>query len=158
MKSEEYMRPVLISGIIAGVLSAIPFVNLLNVICCLWILVGGVIGVYMVSKATDRRIEYGEGALIGLFCGLVAAVVFVILNTIFTAIGLNMGMVMLQRLAERFPEFEQFRDIDTAARLGAGVIILSLFTSLLFYGAFGALGGVIGTAIYGKKKETSTAA
>jgi hypothetical protein len=153
VKTEEFGKPVLISGLIAGLLSSIPFVNFLNIICCLWILVGGVIAIYMLSSSAGRKIEYGEGALIGLLSGLVAAVVATIINSIFTLIGFNMGVVMMQRLAHRFPQFEQFKDFAIIPRFGAGFVIMTLLSSLLFYGAFGALGGVIGTAIYGKKKE-----
>lgn len=158
MKTEEFGRPVLISGLIAGILSSIPVVNFLNVICCLWILVGGVIAVYMLTSSAGRKIEYGEGALIGLLSGLVAAVICTVVNSILTLIGFNMGMVMMQRLAHRFPQFEQFKDFAVLPRFGVSFVIITLLSSLLFYGAFGALGGVIGTAIYGKKKEAGKAA
>jgi len=158
VKTEEYTRPVLIAGAIAGVLSAVPLVNLLNIICCLWILVGGVIGVYILKSDSGRKIEYGEGALIGLLSGLVAAVVSTVLNTLLALAGLNIGMMMMQRMINRFPEFEQFRDMMSAARVGVFSIITGLLFSLVIFGAFGALGGVIGTAIYGKKKETGAVA
>lgn len=158
MKTEEFGRPVLISGLIAGILSSIPVVNFLNIICCLWILVGGVIAVYMLSSSAGRKIEYGEGALIGLLSGLVAAVICTVVNSILTIVGFNMGILMMQRLAHRFPQFEQFKDFAVMPSFGAGFVLLTLLSSLLFYGAFGALGGVIGTAIYGKKKEAEKAA
>jgi len=158
VKTEEFGKPVLISGLIAGILSSIPFVNFLNIICCLWILVGGVIAVYMLSSSAGRKIEYGEGALIGLLSGLVAAVICTVVNSIFALIGFNMGILMMQRLAHRFPQFEQFKHFAVLPRFGVSFVIMTLLSSLLFYGAFGALGGVIGTAIYGKKKEVEKAA
>ncbi len=37
------MQPALIGGVILGVLSAVPFVNALNCLCCLWVIAGGVV-------------------------------------------------------------------------------------------------------------------
>jgi hypothetical protein len=158
VKTEEFARPVLISGLIAGLLSSIPVVNFLNVICCLWILVGGVIAVYMLSSSAGRKIEYGEGALIGLLSGLVAAVIYTVFKSILNIIGFNPEILMMQRLAHRFTQFEQFKNFAVMPHFGAAFVLLTLLTSLLFYGAFGALGGVIGTALYGKKKEAEKAA
>lgn len=149
MKAEGYAKPVLIAGIIAGVLSATPLLNLLNIICCLWILAGGIIAVYLVSTDTGRKINYGEGAFIGLLSGLVAAVVSSILYTIWISLGIN----IMKYLPERFTKFEQLGDIMTSIRFGLSTMILWLLYSIIIFGAFGALGGIIGTSKYGKKKE-----
>ena len=153
MKTEEYAKPILISGLIAGLLSSIPIISALNCLFCFWILVGGVIGVYMVTTRANRKVDYGEGAIIGLLSGLVAAVVCTFVTSILTFYGFNIGMVMMERLADRIPEFEQFRDIAPAQEFGLFFVITTLLSSLFAYGLFGALGGVIGTAMYGKKKE-----
>ena len=40
----EYLRPALIVGAVAGLLSGLPFFGLFNCICCLWIVGGGTAG------------------------------------------------------------------------------------------------------------------
>jgi hypothetical protein len=37
------LQPALIGGLVTGVLSALPFVNILNACCCLWVVTGGVV-------------------------------------------------------------------------------------------------------------------
>ncbi len=150
MKSEEYIRSVLIAGLIAGALSSVPFIGWLNICCCLWILLAGILAVYMVSSHLDKKIDYGQGAFIGLLSGLVAAVVSTILDSILLAFGYN----IIQHLAYRFSELEKLKDLVYATELGYINFILDLLISIVFFGAFGAIGGIIGTAIYSKKKET----
>jgi len=151
VKVEEYKKAVLIAGLIAGVLSATPIVDICNIFCCLWIVLGGLIGVYVISKDVDRKIEYGEGAFIGLLIGLVAAVVSTIVDTVFTIFGLEL---IPEWLLEEVPQLAQLKELE--AGMGLGVLLfIGLVVSLVTFGAFGALGGIIGTAIYGKKKDTS---
>lgn len=154
MKAEEYKKVVLIAGLIAGVLSATPIIDICNIICCLWIVLGGLIGVYVVGKDIDRKIEYGEGAFIGLLIGLAAAVVSTIIDTIFSFLGLEL---IPEWLIEEVPQLAQFMEFEKAAGMGL-MLFIGLIISLVVFGAFGALGGVIGTAIYGKKRETKEAA
>jgi hypothetical protein len=150
MKSEEYIKPVLIAGIIAGVISSVPFIGWLNICCCLWILLAGIMAVYMVASGLDKKIDYGQGAFIGLLSGLVAAVVSTILDSILLTFGYN----IIQHLADRFSEFEKIRDLIYTTELGFFSFIFDLLISIVFFAVFGALGGIIGTALYSKKKET----
>ena len=149
MKSEEYIRSVLIAGLIAGALSSVPFIGWLNICCCLWILLAGILAVYMTISGSDSELNYGQGAFIGLLSGLVAAVISSILDSILTSFGYN----IIQILADRLPEFVALRDLIYDAELGLINFIFDLLISIVFFGAFGAIGGIIGTAIYSKKKE-----
>ena len=152
MSNEGYARPAIISGIIAGLLSTVPFINLVNLLCCLLVIIGGVIGVYLLSTKVDRKITYGDGAIVGFFSGLVAAVISTIIHAIFLVIGLNIAMIVLERLWDIIPDFEYYGDIAAAAKLGAGFVVLCLLSSILLFAFFGAVGGIIGTAMFAKKK------
>jgi hypothetical protein len=149
VKTEGYAKSVLIAGGIAGVLSATPLLNLLNIICCLWILLGGAMAVYLVRSDTERKINYGDGAYIGLLTGFFAAFVSSSLFTIFLLLGLNVA----KYIPERIPELEQFGDIFTATKVGLNAMLLWFIFSVIIGGVFGALGGIIGTALFAKKKE-----
>ena len=37
------LQPALLGGLLIGVLSALPFVSVLNGCCCLWVILGGVL-------------------------------------------------------------------------------------------------------------------
>ena len=56
--------PALIGGVIAGVLSGIPIVSCL---CCLWIIGGGILAAYFLTKESSVALTAGDGAIVGIF-------------------------------------------------------------------------------------------
>ncbi len=42
-----------------GVLSALPFINILNACCCLWVVTGGVVAAYLLQER-DARSDPGR--------------------------------------------------------------------------------------------------
>ena len=48
---------------------------------------------------------------------------------------------------------EQFGDIVVDTKLGLNAMLLWLIFSVIIGGVFGAMGGIIGTALFSKKKE-----
>ena len=154
MNKEYYLKAALIGGCIAGFLSVIPIVNFLNIVCCLWVLVGGGIAVYILTTSAPGPITYGNGAVVGLLAGLIAGAIWGIINMLLLHIvGLESIMVSFERLAEIVPQFEELLEMTRTATIGTGMIIVWLFFNIIIYAIFGTLGGVIGTAIFVKKKE-----
>ena len=153
MNKEYYFKAALIGGCIAGFLSVIPIVNWLNVICCLWVLVGGGIAVYILTTSAPGPITYGDGAVVGLLAGLIGGVISGVINLLLRIAGLGAGIAALEQLAERFPQFEEYLGMARTATIGAGMIIVGLFFSIIIFAIFGTLGGVIGTAIFVRKKK-----
>ena len=150
MNKESYFKPALVGGCIAGFLSVIPIVELA---CCLWAIVGGVVAVYILTTSAAHPITYGEGAIVGILAGLVGAVISGVIDFLFSIIGLGAGMVFLERLADRIPQFEEYIGMAT---IGMGIMIVGFFLSIIIFAIFGTLGGVIGTAIFAKKENEPT--
>ena len=48
-------QPALLGGLFIGVLSSLPLVNIGNVCCCLWVVVGGLLTVYLQQQNTPSR-------------------------------------------------------------------------------------------------------
>jgi hypothetical protein len=74
-KKPEYLRPALIGGAIAGVLSGLPIVSAGNCFCCLWIIGGAALAVSLLAKNTAGVLTSGDGAIVGALSGITAAVV-----------------------------------------------------------------------------------
>jgi hypothetical protein len=158
--SPKYFQPALLGGLMMGVLSALPIVNIGNC-CCLWVIGGGVVAAYLLQGSHPQPISAGDGALVGLLAGLFGAVVWLVVS-----IPLNMALGPFQRrLFERI--LENAQDIPdnmralfegTATGAAMGIAYLVQFVVWLCIGAvFSTLGGLLGAAIFKKKLPPSAA-
>jgi uncharacterized membrane protein YedE/YeeE len=150
------LQPALYGGLFIGVLSALPFVN---VCCCLWMVSGGAIAVYLMQQNHAYPITAADGALVGLLAGLVGAVVSGLLS-----IPINMAMgPLLQQMVQGWivnnPEIpsETKSMVETMlARSSTPTVIgtiLGIFMSMLVGSILALLGGLLGVALF-KKKDT----
>lgn len=146
------LTPALIGGAVAGILSGIPF---LNCLCCLWIIGGAVLASYLLAKDSPASLSSGEGAIVGALAGISAAVVDSLIGI--PLHGLNVAVMrrMIERLSEFADEMPSGWE-NWLGRAGGGVSIamflLGLFVSAAIFAALGALGGIIGVSLFGKKK------
>ena len=157
-------QPAIIGGLVAGVLSALPFINLFNACCCLWVVSGGVIAAYLLQERQANPIQVGDGALVGLLAGIIGAFIAFVLSI---PIGLLMEPVqraMVQRMLEMGgtmpPAFRQFLENYGEQRSAFGLLgrmiasIIGLFFMLIVGSMFSTLGGLLGAAIFKKSVPT----
>jgi hypothetical protein len=134
-----------VAGGAAGLLSSIPLVNLLNCLLCGWLWIGGIAAVYLYNNRESVSLPNAQGALVGAAAGIVAAVVGAVL-------GLLLGGFGLAATSLSDPEIAQYLDQYGGADAVAGIATsFGLVCSVVLYGGFGALGGLIGSAIFKKK-------
>src|SRR5712692_5683048 len=75
MNFDRMMKPALIGGVAAGVVSQIPILgNLLNCFCCALLIGGGVLASYLYIKDSSTPVSSGEGAMLGLMAGVFGAI------------------------------------------------------------------------------------
>ena len=55
MKNNAMLMPAVWGGFFIGVLSALPIVGAANLCCCLWVICGGMVAAYLLSRCTERR-------------------------------------------------------------------------------------------------------
>ena len=133
----KLQKPVLISGIPAGLLSGIPIVKCL---CCAWLIMFGFLSAYLYKNDTGT-LEIEDGAISGVLTGLVAFVIMMILSIIFSFIGVGISSLMGEDMA-----MQGF--ISGFSLLFTGLIQIFVFP------VFGAIGGIIGAVLL-KDKELS---
>ena len=81
-------QPALLGGLFIGVLSSLPFVSSLNMCCCLWVVAGGILVVYLQQQNTPEPVETAGAVIGGLLAGLIGAVITSMVTMfIFTATG-----------------------------------------------------------------------
>ena len=145
------MQPALLGGLFIGVLSALPFVNIANC-CCLWIITGGMLAVYIARQDDPRPLGLIEGARIGFRAGVIGACVWLV-----AAMALDVVVAPLQRSAELMLRnaADMPPDVrDLLDRMGNGAsapmrFAIGFLIQLLIAPLFSALGGLIGAAVFG---------
>jgi len=149
------LQPALYGGVFIGVLSALPLVNLGNCVCCLWVVAGGALALYLMQQNHPYPVTAADGALVGLLAGVIGGVLGALLSI---PIQMALGPVQ-QQLIERFvlssPDVPQETKDMVRNMGGRGVSAIgSAFNLILMtcVGAiFGMLGGLLGVALFKKK-------
>jgi hypothetical protein len=145
--------PALIGGVTAGILSGIPIVNCL---CCLWIIGGGILAAYFLSKESPIVLTAGDGAIVGIFTGIIAALVETMVEIPFRVVNEKIIQGMMDRFSQYYEELPSGWEswLDGGDLDGSMVLtVLGLVVSIVIFSALGALGGIIGISLFGKKKS-----
>lgn len=149
------MKAALLGGLVGGLLSGLPFIKAGNCCFCLWVMLGGVIAVYIYSKQL-YAMTGGTAALLGMQSGMVSAVVSTIISIpfqlIMTRVAGGFQREMIEKMMEQNPDFPpQFRDFMLrmfSPEFAVGLIIFGFIISLVVFSLFGALGGIIGRSLF----------
>lgn len=151
--SAPKMMPALLGGLFIGVLSSLPYIKGGNVCCCLWVISGGALGAWLMQQNTPRPVTLGEGAVVGLFSGVVGTVVWIAWGVIGLVVFSTspFDMADFQRAmgeAEGMtPEArEALESLSPAVMLVVGGVIWA-FVSM----AFATLGGLLGAMLFRRK-------
>ncbi len=147
--TSRFLTPVLVGGIVTGVLSALPLVAWGNAFCCLWILLGGAIAAYLLQINDPAPLSAADGALVGALAGAAGALVYLVLSIPITLLTTPVQQMLLQRLQEsgvRIPP--EVRSAMTGAA-GVSLRLLGGFVLMLFLSpTFGAVGGLLGALAF----------
>jgi len=153
-RKPEYFKPALIAGAIAGFLSGLPFIGSANCLCCLWIVGGAAAAVKLLAKETPAALTSGDGAIVGMLTGIVAAVVDTLVSIPLRSFNLGLAQKIMDTASEMGGEMPAGLDglfQSAAGLLSPGWFLLGLFMSSVLFAVFGALGGIVGVSLFVKK-------
>jgi hypothetical protein len=136
--SELMLKPMLIGGIVGGVLSAIPIISCLNC-CCLLYAGSGAITAYLITQKT-MSLEMEDYALAGAGSGAIAGLINGIL-------GLVIGTAINASLMSMMGMPNDMASQQMAGGMAGGVIGIPIAIVL------GAVFGAVGAIVYIKVKE-----
>lgn len=142
--------PVLVGGAAAGILSGLPFFSCL---CCLWILGGAVLSVFLLARDTPQSLTPGDGAIVGAFSGIAAAVISALIDIPLKTVNAEILARMLSRLAEFTEEMPAGWEtlLEQSTQMSLSMFLFGLFVSAVIFAGLGALGGILGVSLFGKK-------
>ena len=148
----------LIGGAVAGVLSGLPVIQCL---CCLWIPAGAALALFLAARASRGEAAFrpADGARIGAYSGVAAAVVHSLVNIPFQSVHLAFYRRMFEHLAEygqTMPDgWQDFFNPANTGGFSATGFVLGLLIFAVIFAAFGALGGIIGASLFGRKAPSA---
>lgn len=161
MAEVDRKQPAIIGGIIVGVLSVIPLVNLGNTCCCLYALIGGAVAAKLLIDRSPQPVKAGDGATIGLMAGAIGGAIYIVIGLPLGLMANKLSIGIFESLSNMVndPNFqntmgrviEQMRNQSLAERLAAGVVSAIIFAVLL--AGFTTLGGLLGVALFEKRKD-----
>jgi hypothetical protein len=135
------LKPALLGGLIVGVLSAIPFINYC---CCIWALGGGVLAAYIYIKSSPLPVKMGDGAMVGGLAGVVGGIIYFVLSL---PINIFFGMAAMEGQLARSGVHLPFS--------GVVLLIVSSIIGAIVLAVLTAVGGIIGVAIFEKRKDST---
>jgi hypothetical protein len=165
MNQPSKFTPIIISTAIMTVISAVPGLNLINVLCCAGIIIGSFSGTAFYAKklaADGSVVQFKDGAAIGVFSGILTAFLVTIFNTLITMISSQNPVPEVYKLFDQFgyplpPEAEKLlktvSDEYNKHGFSITITIINLVADLIFFPLFGFLGGIIAASVFGKKKN-----
>lgn len=148
----DKLKPAIIGGVIVGLLSAIPFVNLANICCCFWALLGGALAANMYIKSSPTPVKAGDGAVVGVLAGVVGALIYIVVGiplAIVLSGVMNAFIISMVHNIDPSTARELSRQLATqtvAGKIGGG------FISAIVLLVFSIIGGLLGVAIFEKRK------
>jgi len=147
LKTDVILKPMVIGGVIGGILSSIPIINCLNC-CCLLYMASGAIAIYLIPREA-KSIDLEDGALVGAGSGAIAGLVDGVLGTIIDlTVGkaINASMMAMMGMP---PSMQQ--QMMAEHFMNSSLAILSILIAIVL----GAIFGTIGAIIYIKINEKS---
>ena len=151
----DIWKPALITGAAFGFASGLPLLGFLNCACCSLVIGAGAAAAFMMVKGSAAPLTYGRAALAGTISGVIAALTQTATSLLIT-VALQGGSPTGQ-LEEAFDKSSQYLpNAEEAYRLMRSVpaavwIVLSAVVLMILYAPIGALGGVIGRALFEKR-------
>jgi hypothetical protein len=137
------MKPAIIAGVILGLVQAIPFLNFINVCCCLGAIGAGFLSVYLYNKANGSRgVTNAEGVTLGAMTGGIAAPIILILGV---PLGLLTQSAMIGFIQSLNPEVQMPADAFGSGILGG---IMSGLIWAVLCTIFATLGGLLGSLVF----------
>jgi len=149
------LQPALFGGLFIGVLSALPIINLGNCLCCMWVIGGGALAVYLMQQNYPYAVQASDGALVGLLAGFIGgALAGLLVIPLALAFG-PMEQRIIQRALENNqdmpPEVRSMVENMTRGSMLGIMAVIGVIIRAICFGVIAMLGGLLGVAIFKKK-------
>ena len=166
MNHPSKFTPVLISSFLMVFISIFPVLNILNLLCCAGIIMGGAAGTWSYARQLEKAgqfIQNKDGIMIGLLAGIISAIVYVIYSTTIMMIAKQNPVELVYKMTEQWgfsipPESEKMlRTVyEDYQKNGFSPIMIGveLFSRIVSHCIFGPIGGLLVASMLNKRRKT----
>lgn len=154
------MTPALIGGAVMGLISATPFLNLINCLCCAGIILGGFLAVFFYKDQLTPDmppLQASDGAALGALAGvfgfvistLLSILIFAMFGPIATEATMSLFLQILESAGIDLPPevYDEMMEGAQESPINPFGLLMSLIVSVVF----GIVGGLIGSAVFKPK-------
>jgi hypothetical protein len=157
--------PIIISSFLMVFISIFPVLNLLNLLCCAGIVIGGAAGTYYYGRQLEKAggfIQNKDGIMIGLLSGIISAIIYVIFSTLIMMISQQNPVELVYKMTEQYsipipPESEKMLQtvFKEYQQNGFSTIMIGveLFSRIVSHCIFGPVGGLLAASIMNKRRN-----
>lgn len=156
---EHYAKSYLVGGLFIGLLSGTPGLAAGNCLCCMWVILGGLLSGYLLCRWARFPVSEGEGALVGLISGAIGALIDSVLSSLQ---WLFMGTEQLDAVFEELRKQQPFLLLPAGEEVIQRVMELlsnpvfmvgiQLAVSLVVFSILAPAGGFLAVTIWGRKR------
>lgn len=155
-------QSILVGAVVTGILST-SYLGLMNTLCCLGVIVGGIVTAQQYVGRTEAAVEAGDGAVLGAAAGAGGAVLSAFFDVMLRPFDLDSQAVQ-QSLSESLMQMAGEQGMNQMMQMqpqgeGPGLLsvmgLLILALNVVLFAIFGAIGGALGTALFGGEADGS---
>jgi hypothetical protein len=157
----DKQQSIILGGIVVTILST-SYLGLINMICCLGVLLGALAAVWHYTETYELTIKSGDGAKMGALAAIFGLVAASILNYILVAfLDIRSDQAIAQYVLDLFgdsmpPEQYDATMEEMNAPLTIGKALQGMLWGLVAFPIFGALGGILGAKMFKKGGDEPT--
>jgi len=151
--SKLYLDAPILGGLLMAFFSVMPVISIFNLLCCMWLVIGGAVSYIIASKKDDYIPRSTDGLIYGALSGVFGWIFNGVLTFIFMGLKAKKFALARERLLNmNAPEAE--RIVRLVDKFGFKMIVLFLSLGLIiFYLVFPTIGGALAQALSGKNKK-----
>jgi len=144
-------QPALLGGLFIGVLSSLPVVSIGNC-CCLWVLGGGMLVVYLQQQNTPMPVQTGDAAIGGLIAGAVGGLILCVVQLVLMQAAGPLVFDQMRAEMSKNPQMPpQAMAFIERLMTGGGLAVIMFAVVLPLFSVFALLGSLLGLVFFRKK-------
>jgi len=153
----DFIQPALAGGMFLGIFSSLPIISAGNLFCCMWVLGGGWLAAFTLSRQRPGGVTYGDGAFVGVISGLFGAVVATLISIPVRILSARIFESQQQALDEAFQQIGlegPLRDLMmrvASPEISFVTVMVTFFMNLLVFALFAMIGGILAVAVMNKR-------